>query len=199
MTQDDQRNTAAAFRERMPSSGSPLYTPEVTEVYTPLLAALKEVSAKGGYWIQYDEKPANCSDELFELVMDRLSCEGFRVVDSTDLKGINYSIDWVQPIAFQCDALDVQMLNAVMLREDIEEAAYHLCIDVVAGCSNRAMHGMDSYSLVTHYLKYSRLDVRMHTALVAPVIKRLMTLLNEQGFETTELVRGHTDIIDIRW
>lgn len=198
MTHDKQRSTAASFCARMPSSGSQWYTPEVTAVYNNLLAMCTRESASGGYWLKFDNKPANCSDELFELVKDRLSCEGFRVA-FTDLANIIYSIDWVQPCAFQCDALEVQMLNPVMLRDNIEKTAYHLCVDVIAVCNHSAMKGKSVYNCHLSYAKYSGLGLQMHVALVDPVIERLIMLLKDQGFTVSKLQRCGSNYIEIKW
>ena len=198
MTQDKQRSTAASFCARMPASGSKWYTPEVTEVYNNLLAMCTEVSTKGGYWAKMDERPANCSDEMLELVKDRLGCEGFRVAFA-DLANTNYSIDWVQPCAFQCDALEVQMLNPVMLRDHIEDTAYHLCADVVAVCNHSAIKGKSVYNCHLSYAKYSGLGLQMHVALVDPVIERLIMLLNDQGFTVSKLQRCDSNYIEIKW
>ena len=196
MTHDKQKTIAASFRARMPSSGSKWYTPEVTAVYSTLLDMCTKESTKGGYWLKFDQLPDNCSDELFEDVKYRLECEGFRIAD---YDGPVYSIDWVERCAYKCDALNVQMLNPVMLKNATEDTAYDLCILIVEACNHRALNDKASYCVTASYLKYTALDIRMHSALEVPVVQRLIVMLNEQGFKTEELQLRDNDFIDITW
>ena len=108
-------------------------------------------------------------------------------------------VDWTEPCMFKCDAQEVQLLNSHMLTDAVETKARQLYSKVVGLCNTDAIDGQYWHRLNLSYLMYAELDSGMHPTIQAPVVQRLLALLNEQGFKTEERVRGNTNFIDINW